>query len=40
MSWKSINGQRYSYRSKRIGRRVVSEYVSAGEVAELIAQFD
>src|SRR5437899_2186525 len=40
MGWKTINGRRYYYRSKRERGRGVSEYVGAGDVAELISQFD
>jgi predicted nucleic acid-binding protein len=40
MAWKTVNGRRYYYRSKREGGRVVTEYVGTGEVARLLSQLD
>lgn len=40
MGWKTINGRRYYYQARRVGRRVVTEYVGGGRVAALIAEFD
>src|SRR5688572_7366230 len=40
MAWETRDNQRYYYRKRRVGRRVVSEYVGSGEVASLIAQLD
>jgi hypothetical protein len=35
MSWKTINGSRYLYKSKRVNGRVVSEYKGTGYLVEL-----
>ena len=38
MGFKTIKGNRYYYRSRRAGGKVVSEYMGRGERAELFAQ--
>lgn len=41
MAWESRHKrQRYYYRKRRVGGRVVSEYVGAGPAAMLIAEMD
>ena len=40
MSWEYRGNNKYYYRKKRLGNRIVSEYVGRGEVAELIAATD
>ena len=40
MGWELRNGKRYYYRKIRQGRRVISEYVGAGEFAELLFEID
>jgi len=40
MGWEQRNGQRYYYRKKREGGRVVSEYVGTGEIAGLLFALD
>jgi hypothetical protein len=40
MGWETRGGQRYYYRKVRIGGKVVSEYVGAGEVAEACFNLD
>ena len=38
MGWKTINGHRYYYKSKRVGGRVESTYFGAGESGSLMAE--
>jgi hypothetical protein len=40
MGWENRNGREYYYRKTRIGKRVISEYVGSGFIAELIAEQD
>ena len=40
MAWEARGNKSYYYRKRRIGRRVVSEYVGSSETAELIAGMD
>lgn len=40
MGWESRNGRQVYYRKKRIGKRVVSEYVGSGELANMLAMLD
>ncbi len=40
MSFENRNRNRYYYRKRRDGNRVISEYVGKGELAFLIAQMD
>ena len=40
MGWEQRNGKSYYYRKIRQGRRVISEYVGAGEFAELLLELD
>lgn len=40
MGWEQRGNQRYYYRKIRRGRQVVSSYVGAGEVAQLIYLMD
>jgi hypothetical protein len=40
MGWKTINGRRYYYKSKRVGSRVETAYFGAGESGSLMAQID
>ena len=40
MGWEQRGTGRYFYRKRRQGRRVVSEYVGTGELAELAAALD
>ena len=37
MGWEYRGGNRYFYNARRVGRRVVKEYVGGGLVAELSA---
>jgi hypothetical protein len=39
MAWEKRNGRSYYYQKRRIGDRVVSEYVSS-ELGEMVAQLD
>ena len=40
MGWEARRGRRYYYRAKKVGGRVVKEYVAAGPLAELLAAHD
>ena len=40
MSWETRGNNRYYYRRRKIGGRVVAEYIGAGGVAELLAKSD
>lgn len=40
MGWENRNGRKVYYRKKRIGKRVVSEYIGSGEVATMLALLD
>jgi len=40
MAFENRSGNRYYYRKRRDGNRVISEYVGKGEIAFLIAQMD
>lgn len=40
MGWKTVNGHRYYYRSKRDGDRVRTEYVGTGDFAVLCTFLD
>jgi hypothetical protein len=40
MGWEERAGRRYFYRKRRHGRRVCSEYVGSGQLAEAIAALD
>jgi hypothetical protein len=40
MGWEQRSGRLYYYRKRREGRRVISEYVGAGPLAEAIAALD
>jgi hypothetical protein len=40
MGWKTINGRRFYYKSRRVGGRVETTYFGAGEPASLMAQID
>jgi hypothetical protein len=40
MGWKTINGHRYYYKSRRVGGRIETTYHGAGESASLFAQID
>ena len=40
MGWELRNGRQYYYRKIRRGRRVISEYIGAGESAELLFMLD
>ena len=37
MGWERRGNRHYFYRKRRVGKRVVSEYIGAGEAAEAIA---
>ncbi|MHC4093345.1 MAG: hypothetical protein ACYSVY_24255 [Planctomycetota bacterium] len=37
MGWETRRNGRYFYRKRRYGRRVVSEYVGTGPIAEIVA---
>ena len=40
MGWEKKGNNSYYYRKRREGKRVISEYVGAGPVAEMIALLD
>jgi len=40
MAWETRGNNRYYYRKQRIGERVISEYVGAGFLAEMLADRD
>src|SRR5688500_18152237 len=40
MGWETRSGNYYYYRKRRVGRRVVSEYVGRNEKAEIVAAQD
>ena len=40
MGWEERRGRSYYYRSRRIGGRVVKEYVGCGSGAELMAEIE
>lgn len=40
MAWEERGNNLYYYRKKRVGGRVVSQYIGAGEVAREIARVD
>lgn len=40
MAWEDRPGGRYYYRKKRVGRRVISEYIGAGPLADLVSMQD
>lgn len=40
MGWEKRGNKKYYYRKKRIGKKVNSEYIGSGPVAEKIAQED
>jgi hypothetical protein len=40
MAWEKRGNGLYYYRKRREGRRIVSEYIGIGELAEAIAAFD
>jgi len=37
MGWEDHRGKRYYYRKRRVGKRVVSDYIGAGPYAEQVA---
>ena len=40
MAWEERNGKYYYYRKQRVGKRVVSQYVGSGYLAELAYRLD
>ena len=40
MAWETRRGRRYYYRSKRVGERVVKEYIGGGKLGQAVAFLD
>src|SRR4051812_22447946 len=40
MGWKTINGRRYYYKSRRVGGRIETTYFGAGGPASIMAELD
>ncbi len=40
MSWETRGNQRYYYRRRKVGGRVIAEYIGAGYAAEALAVLD
>jgi predicted phage gp36 major capsid-like protein len=40
VGWERRGGERYYYTAKRVGGRVVKQYVGAGYIGELTAKYD
>ncbi len=40
MAWENRNGRLYYYRKRRVGRRVVSEYLGTGEFTQLLLDME
>jgi hypothetical protein len=40
MAWEKRGNNRYYYRKRREGKRIISEYVGRGDVAQLISAID
>lgn len=40
MGWETRGNKKYYYRKKRVGKKVISEYIGAGPDAEIIARED